>query len=135
MRDQMVPWTPTTGRLMAGDLLLQTLELPWAENVHNRSCIPLGTYPCEVSWSPRFGRALPHLLSVPERDGILIHPGNTTADTDGCVLVGMDRGAGGQTILYSRKALAYLMDFLSQEAESGAITCDVVMADVGESTA
>jgi hypothetical protein len=65
----------------------------------------------------------------------LIHPGNTTADTDGCVLVGMDRGAGGQTILYSRKALAYLMDFLSQEAESGAITCDVVMADVGESTA
>lgn len=52
------------------------------------TCIPYGTYNIIVNMSPKFGRELPRLLNVPSFEGILIHKGNTTKDTAGCILVG-----------------------------------------------
>jgi hypothetical protein len=59
--------------------------------VAGETAIPFGAYNVDITWSPRFKRSLPLLLNVAGFVGVRIHPGNTTDDTEGCVLVGMDR--------------------------------------------
>jgi hypothetical protein len=65
------------------------------EKIYGETAIPRGTYKVIVDWSQRFKRHLPRLLSVPQFIGILIHPGNTAADTHGCILVGRYRVGDG----------------------------------------
>jgi hypothetical protein len=79
--------TATLGAIVIGDIALATLELPWKENKRNISCIPQGNYICQSYPSEHFGDVF-ELLNVPNRDAILIHPGNTYSDTEGCILVG-----------------------------------------------
>jgi hypothetical protein len=69
--------------------------------------IPLGVYPIEYTWSPKFKRLLP-LLKVPHRKGIRIHAGNSAADTKGCILLGLQvRSQDNEFFLTdSRKAVA-----------------------------
>ena len=50
--------------------------------------IPVGRYEVIITKSVRFGRMLPLVVGVPGRTGIRVHPGNTSADTDGCILLG-----------------------------------------------
>jgi hypothetical protein len=124
VRDIMSDDAPTTGSLLAGDSALLTLELPWRNNATNASCIPPGSYRCVIAWSHRYQRLMPRLLDVPSRDGILIHPGNTTADTDGCILIGTMRGVGG-SLLYSRKAFDEFFYWLGVTSREGDVTCTV----------
>ena len=56
--------------------------------VDGQTCIPYGAYKVILSFSNRFQRVLPELLNVPQFTGIRIHGGNTSADTEGCILVG-----------------------------------------------
>lgn len=75
--------------------------------VHGKTAIPTGTYKVTLDVvSPKFskykqyafcGGKLPRLLDVPGYDGILIHIGNTAADTDGCLLVGKNNVVGKVT--------------------------------------
>ena len=80
--------------------LCDTLEPTWrdyangAYKVKDRSAIPEGRYAVVISFSPKFKQWLPILLGVPKFDGIRIHAGNTSEDTEGCILVGKNREVG-----------------------------------------
>lgn len=65
-----------------------TLEDLWKENEKMVSCIPKGKYEIEWHTSPKFGECY-ILKNVPNRSHILIHAGNTAADTHGCILLGL----------------------------------------------
>lgn len=71
--------------------------------VAGKTAIPVGTYETKISFSNRFQRHLPILLNVPGFVGIRIHTGNSSENTEGCILVGDDWG-GGDWIGNSRKA-------------------------------
>jgi hypothetical protein len=76
----------TRGMLMVDDMpFCFTIEPTWRGNARNVSCIPLGEYPVEVVRSPKFGEVV-GLREVPDRDAILIHPGNKVEQTEGCIL-------------------------------------------------
>lgn len=90
----------TTGELYVdGHYLCHTLEdlvrlddpttsQDEAAKVWGETAIPAGTYTVIVNHSARFKKLMPRLLDVPGFTGILIHGGNTEADTLGCILVG-----------------------------------------------
>lgn len=48
---------------------------------------------------------MPHILNVSGFDGIRIHSGNTSADTEGCILLGQQRN-GLDDVVESRAAFA-----------------------------
>ena len=65
--------------------------------VFAETAIPYGTYKIIITYSERFKKDLPLLLNVPSFDGIRIHPGNTSEDTHGCLLVGHNTEMGKVT--------------------------------------
>jgi hypothetical protein len=78
----------TFGVLCNGEVpFALTLEEPWRDNENSISCIPAGFYVCLRVRSPKFGNTF-EVTNVPNRSHILFHKGNTTDDTEGCILVG-----------------------------------------------
>lgn len=96
--------------------------------VKGATAIPTGTYRIDMQTrSPRFGRVLPRLVSVKGYAGVLIHSGNTAADTEGCILVGENRERG--KVLNSRATLEHLLVFLrAAQAEGEKIELTITRA-------
>jgi hypothetical protein len=69
-----------------------TMENPWKDNARGKSCIPAGTYKCRRAFFNRGGYPTFEVLDVPGRSHILFHIGNTSADTEGCILPGKTLG-------------------------------------------
>lgn len=69
-----------------GGIVCYTLE-------NSAKAIPCGVYLVQNSKSPKFKRELPLVWnsSVSSSRGIRIHRGNTSKDSQGCILVGMGR--------------------------------------------
>jgi hypothetical protein len=70
--------------------------------IKGETAIPKGTYKVIINKSNRFKKLLPLLIGVPNFEGVRIHPGNSNHDTEGCILVGMNRSV--DYITKSRKA-------------------------------
>lgn len=109
--------TATCGIVVADGELFFSLELPWAENTKNISCIPTGEYECEfVAKTPHFENVF-RVKNVEGRDNVLIHNGNYPRDSKGCILIGMGRNSNGHDpmVVNSRMALGKLIEIMGKE--------------------
>lgn len=89
-----------------------------AEKIYGKTAIPCGTYQVVITYSNRFKRDLPLLVSVPNFTGVRIHPGNTAANTEGCILPGDAPDYDGKFLGQSRVAFNRLYPLI-QSAIAG----------------
>jgi len=112
-----------------GEFQCYTLELPNKDGLPG-SCIPQGRYPVVLAPSPKFEDSpnpqdhehageMPHLQDIPGRSLIMIHWGNESKDTEGCILVGQTQSA--DFIGSSRVAFEDLWNAIQADASNG--TC------------
>jgi hypothetical protein len=91
------------------------------KKIKKLTAIPAGFYEIDLNTqSPKYAAQgwarelcdakMPRLKDVPLFGGILIHPGNTPTDTEGCILVGVNSVAG--RVLQSRAMFEKLMNYL-----------------------
>jgi hypothetical protein len=100
-----------------------TVRAPDAPKIFGQTAIPAGVYNVEITHSPHFGRDLPLLDAVPGFSGVRIHPGNTPADTEGCILVG--RGLLPKGVSESRAAFEPLFTEIQSALAAGAVTLEI----------
>ena len=109
----------THGDLFVGDdFECVTLEDIVREvKIPGETAIPAGCYRVVITYSNRFKRELPLLQDVPNFTGVRIHSGNTAADSEGCLLVGKERGP--TTVMRSRDALQTLQAKIQKALDYG----------------
>ena len=88
-------------RGLTQDMPLEEIK---AKKVYGKTAIPTGTYEIDMntvspkfekrSWAKPFGGKIPRLVNVPGYEGVLIHVGNTSESTSGCLLVGKNSVKG-----------------------------------------
>ena len=110
--------TYTIGELSVNDnYLCDTLEdrvRPAGEKVYGETAIPYGTYTVTLSYSNRFKKTMPEILNVPNFSGIRIHCGNSSKDTEGCLLVGKWDGKTENWISDSKNSYNKLYSLLEE---------------------
>ena len=85
--------------------------------VKGQTAIPSGRYQVLLTYSPKFRKDMPLIDGVPGYSGVRIHPGNTAADTEGCVLVGENKAVG--KVLNSRHWFGILYEKIKSEINQG----------------
>ena len=80
---------------------LEDICRPEGVKVYGETAIPEGIYDISVTYSERFKRPLPLIYNRDDFSvidskgkrwtGIRIHPGNSSVDTDGCILPGLEK--------------------------------------------
>lgn len=87
------------------------------------TAIPTGVYGILMNFvSPKYlkkpffknlcGGKMPRLTNVPGYEGVLIHTGNTAADSEGCILVGQNKVKG--KVINSTETFIRLYDILKK---------------------
>ena len=121
----------TTGILHEkGNIICYTLEPQWRDLVHEkkvmgRTAIPEGTYRIRMSPSKKLHRMMPYLMEVPNFTGVMIHPGNSVEDTEGCILVGERDKLN--TLMYSRRTFERLYNTLFEQANEEGGELEIVI--------
>ena len=97
--------------LINGILVCRSIELRWAKNERNISCVQEGVYPVAIIQHPKHGECL-RLDGVKGRSGILVHVANDAQkELRGCIapVFSLTGNGKGQ---YSRLALNYIIENL-----------------------
>lgn len=89
--------------------------------VQDFTAIPTGTYEVIIDMSTRFKKLMPHILDVPGFEGIRIHSGNTSEDTDGCILLGTKTDEAN-VISESRVAFSIFYPMLEKGLKEGKVS-------------
>ena len=84
------------------------------KKVYAETAIPTGTYTLVLSYSNRFKKVMPEILNVPNFSGIRIHCGNSSKDTEGCLLVGKWDGKTENWISDSKNSYNKLYPLLEE---------------------
>ena len=84
------------------------------EKAYAETAIPTGTYTLVLSYSNRFKKVMPEILNVPNFSGIRIHCGNSSKDTEGCLLVGKWDGKTENWISDSKNSYNKLYPLLEE---------------------
>ena len=99
-----------------GILLCRSIELRWANNERNVSCVPEGVYPVAIIQHPKFGECL-QINGVKGRSGILVHVANDAQkELRGCIAPVFSLSGNGKG-LHSRLALNYIIENLKISGE------------------
>ena len=106
------------------------LSVNQAKKRRGITAIPVGRYRVTLDVkSPKYSKKkqyaacngyVPRLINVPAFDGILIHIGNTAADSEGCILVGRNKKVG--MVLESTNTFWQLYSRLQEAEDSIYIT-------------
>ncbi len=91
---------------------LEDMVRPAGIKIAGKTAIPAGDYEIIINWSQRFKRPMPLLLDVLGFEGVRIHAGNTSEDTEGCILVGFNRSP--DFVGNSKQAFDTLFAFMSR---------------------
>ena len=101
------------------------------KKVYSETAIPYGIYKVDINtvsprfknrvWAKPYGGNIPRLLNVNSFEGVLIHPGTTSKDTSGCLLVGRNTIVGKLT--QSQNTFHKLMSKLKGQKD---ITIEIV---------
>lgn len=108
----------TIGKLyIDGAYFCDTMEdtVRTGEKIAEKTAIPAGTYKVKMTWSPRFKRYLPEILNVPNFSGVRIHAGNSALDTEGCILLGLNKVKA--RVVCSKNAVEFFIDRTPEEYE------------------
>jgi len=102
--------------LINGVLLCRSIELRWANNERNISCVPEGVYPMAIIQHPKHGDCL-RLDGVKGRSGILMHVANDAQkELRGCIAPVFSLSGNGKG-QYSRLALSYIIENLRRSGD------------------
>ena len=116
----------TIGKLYINEIYhCYTLEDKEREvKVQNVTAIPKGKYEVIVNFSNRFQQQMPLLLNVPNFEGVRIHWGNYSKDTEGCILLGTTKAVN--MIGNSRTAYAKFMSVINKVGKKEKIYITIV---------
>lgn len=93
------------------------------KKVHSKTAIPYGIYEIKWTYSPRFKKYTPQLMNVPSFEGIRIHAGNTSADTEGCLILGKNKYVG--KVLNSRDTINKFYPIIKEACSNGKVTIEI----------
>lgn len=93
------------------------------KKIHSKTAIPYGTYEIKWTYSPRFKKYTPQLMNVPSFEGIRIHAGNTSADTEGCLILGKNKQVG--KVLNSIDTINKFYPIIKEACSNGKVTIEI----------
>lgn len=93
------------------------------KKVYAKTAIPYGTYEIKWTYSPRFKKYTPQLMNVPSFEGIRIHSGNSSTDTEGCLLLGENKKVG--MVLNSRATINKFYPLVKEACSNGKVTIEI----------
>ena len=93
------------------------------KKIHSKTAIPYGIYEIKWTYSPRFKKYTPQLMNVPSFEGIRIHAGNTSADTEGCLVLGKNKQVG--KVLNSRDTINKFYPIIKEACSNGKVTIEI----------